>query len=420
MAFMTASQIAPMAEVTLSRLHKSTPGGLFFSRKDFPKDFVFGAGSSAYQIEGAANEGGRGKSIWDTFTHNHPEKITGGANGDVAVDGYNRYKEDVQIAKDIGLDVYRFSISWSRVLPRGKKIKGLPNEGVNEEGIKYYSDLIDELKSNGQDLISFTMPPSFNPKGIHAPGRCSPSAANKWEGFGNSAKEPYIVAHHMLLAHAAAFNLYKASHDGKIGVTANCHWFMPYSETENDKAAAQRTLDFTFGWFADPLFFGEYPKCMRAVMDERLKNVIDVTQVKRVKGTLDFIGVNYYTARYCKQQFPKPNDEPRFSTDCQASTTGCDDLNKDDDPGSIIESIVDVRRVTCYKGHIDYLLSARKNGVNVKGFVAWSLTDNFEWAYGYSYRFGINYVDYKDGLKRYPKLSSFYLKNSLMVEKFNK
>ncbi|KAK9146279.1 hypothetical protein Sjap_006182 [Stephania japonica] len=149
MAFMTASQIAPMAEVTLSRLHKSTPGGLFFSRKDFPKDFVFGAGSSAYQIEGAANEGGRGKSIWDTFTHNHPEKITGGANGDVAVDGYNRYKEDVQLAKDIGLDVYRFSISWSRVLPRGKKIKGLPNEGVNEEGIKYYSDLIDELKSNG-------------------------------------------------------------------------------------------------------------------------------------------------------------------------------------------------------------------------------------------------------------------------------
>lgn len=116
------------------------------NRKDFPEGFVFGTASSAYQYEGAASEGGRGPSIWDTFTHRYPQKITDGNNGDVAVDSYHRYKEDVGIMKDMNLDAYRFSISWSRILPDGK-LSG----GINQEGIDYYNNLINELVANGKN-----------------------------------------------------------------------------------------------------------------------------------------------------------------------------------------------------------------------------------------------------------------------------
>ncbi|KAM0917576.1 hypothetical protein ACQ4PT_009095 [Festuca glaucescens] len=114
------------------------------ARSQFPKGFLFGTASSAYQYEGAVREGGRGPSIWDTFTHNHPEKIANGSNGDVAIDSYHRYKEDVEIMKEMGFGAYRFSMSWSRILPSGK-LSG----GVNMEGIKYYNNLIDKLISKG-------------------------------------------------------------------------------------------------------------------------------------------------------------------------------------------------------------------------------------------------------------------------------
>ncbi|GKU94136.1 hypothetical protein SLEP1_g7664 [Rubroshorea leprosula] len=117
-------------------------------RSDCSDGLVFGAASSAYQYEGAANEGGKGPSIWDTFTHQYPEKIAGGSNGDVAIDSYHRYKEDVGIMKEIGLDAYRFSTSWSRVLPNGK-LSG----GINKEGIKYYNNLVNELLANGRDSL---------------------------------------------------------------------------------------------------------------------------------------------------------------------------------------------------------------------------------------------------------------------------
>ncbi|KAK9157249.1 hypothetical protein Scep_003823 [Stephania cephalantha] len=355
----SSTPVVVMAEATLAHLH--LPLGIFFDRKDFPKGFLFGSGSSAYQTEGAANEGGRGKSIWDTFTHDHPEKIDGGANGNVAIDGYHRYAEDVGIIKDMNLDVYRFSISWSRILPKGKKIKGLPNDGVNEEGTKFYSDLIDELISHGivpfvalfhwdvpqaleddyhgflsplvvddfveyaklcferfgdrvKNWITFNEPHTFctfgYTMGTHAPGRCSPSKENNFEAVGDSSKEPYLAAHHMLLAHAATFNLYKETQDGQIEITLNTHWYLPYSDGEQDKAATQRALDFNFGWCMDPLFFGEYPKSFQAVIDDRLKNVIDVSQLKRVKGTLDFIGLNYYSTYYAKNLLVNPSTDP--------------------------------------------------------------------------------------------------------------
>ncbi|GMP41898.1 hypothetical protein CsSME_00011840 [Camellia sinensis var. sinensis] len=224
-----------------------------FNRTSFPDGFVFGAASSAYQFEGAAKEGGKGPNIWDTFTHEFPGKISNGSTGDVADDFYHRYKEDVKVLKFIGLDGFRMSISWARVLPRGK-LSG----GVNKEGIAFYNNVINDLLSKGiqpfitifhwdlpqaledeyggflsphivndfrdfaelcfkefgdrvKHWITMNEPWSYSyggyDAGLLAPGRCSAFMA--FCPKGNSGTEPYIVTHNLLLSHAAAVKLYK-------------------------------------------------------------------------------------------------------------------------------------------------------------------------------------------------------------------
>uniref|UniRef100_A0A1S3X918 Furcatin hydrolase n=1 Tax=Nicotiana tabacum TaxID=4097 RepID=A0A1S3X918_TOBAC len=224
-----------------------------FNRSNFPSDFIFGAASASYQYEGAANEDGKGPSIWDTFTHNHPERIADRSNGDVALDFYHRYKDDIKLMKFEGLNGFRFSISWSRVLPYGK-----PCRGVNKEGIAFYNNLINELLAKGIQpmvtLFHWDLPQVLedeylgflNPQiiydfrdyvelcfkefgdrvklwttinepsgyaltgydlGIFPPLRCSIGCI-----AGNSATEPYIVAHHLLLAHAQAAKLYRVKY----------------------------------------------------------------------------------------------------------------------------------------------------------------------------------------------------------------
>ncbi|PQM36047.1 prunasin hydrolase [Prunus yedoensis var. nudiflora] len=224
--------------------------------------FTFGTASASYQVEGAANEDGRGPSVWDTFTHDHPEKIADGSNGDVAVDQYHRYKEDVAMMKDMGLDSYRFSISWSRILPKGT-LRG----GINKKGIKYYNNLINELLLNGikplVTLFHWDVPQALVDKyggflnrrivyhgyaiGAHAPRQCSSWYDSTCLG-GDSATEPYLVTHHLLLAHAAAVKSYKeefqAFQNGVIGITRVTRWFEPASESQEDKDAAFRAMDF--------------------------------------------------------------------------------------------------------------------------------------------------------------------------------
>ncbi|KAH9297383.1 hypothetical protein KI387_029065, partial [Taxus chinensis] len=221
-----------------------------FGKKAFPSDFVFGVGSAAYQYEGAAREDGRGPSIWDTFSHT-PGKVTDNSNGDVANDQYHRYKEDVKLLADLGVASYRFSISWSRIFPKGRGM-------VNKKGVAYYNNLIDELLKYGiQPFVTiyhWDLPQALHDEyggfvsdkivkdftayadtcfeafgdrvkkwvtinellsmslygystGTHAPGRCSKSVGNCTAG--NSATEPYMVAHHLLLAHAATVKLYR-------------------------------------------------------------------------------------------------------------------------------------------------------------------------------------------------------------------
>ncbi|KAI5318963.1 hypothetical protein L3X38_038671 [Prunus dulcis] len=466
--------------------------------------FIFGTTSAAYQYEGVVKEGGRGPSIWDTYTHNHSERIVDGSNGDVTVDQYQRYKEDVVIMKNTGLDAYRFSISWSNLLPNGK-LSG----GVNEDGIKYYNNLINELLLKGLKpfvtIFHWDLPQALEDEyggflspnivdhfrdyaelcfkefgdrvkhwitmnepytvshhgyaiGCHAPGRCS-----AWQNLnctgGNSATEPYLVTHHQLLAHAVVVRLYKdeyqASQNGSIGITLASHWFEPASEATKDINAAFRSLDFMFGWCMDPLSTGDYPHSMRSIVGERLPKFTE-EQSKLLNGSFDFIGINYYSARYASDASDIIYLHKSYLTDPHVNVTtelngvpigpqtaldwlyvypkGIHDLvlyikekyndpiiyitengvDESNDPRvSLQEALNDTNRIDFYYRHLCYLQASIKNGAKVKGYFAWSLLDNFEWNYGYTVRFGIIYVDFKDNLKRYSKLSTYWFKRFL-------
>uniref|UniRef100_A0A7C9EVN9 Beta-glucosidase n=3 Tax=Opuntia streptacantha TaxID=393608 RepID=A0A7C9EVN9_OPUST len=406
--------------------------------------------------------------------------------------------------KEMGIDAYRFSISWSRILPYGKLKKG-----VNQKGVVYYHNLINELLASGitpfvtlfhwdlpqaledayggflnpcivddftdyADLcfrefgakvkhwITLNEPWSFSYTGYvtgeSAPGRCS-----KWQQLnctgGDSATEPYVVAHNQLLAHAAAVQLYRrkyqASQKGIIGIALISHWFFPLTEVSRDQNAAIRALDFMFGWFMDPLAKGQYPRTMQSLVGERLPRFTK-EQSRMLNGSFDFLGLNYYTAFYAAYAPGLKRAKPSYNTDSLVSQTaerdgipigpkaasdslhvyprGLRDLlllikskynnpliyitengigEVNDDKLSLEEALSDKMRVQFHHDHLAFLHLAIKEGVKVKGYFAWSLLDNFEWSSGYAVRLGINYVDYKNGLKRYPKLSAHWFKRFL-------
>ncbi|XP_043690847.1 beta-glucosidase 12-like [Telopea speciosissima] len=474
-----------------------------FNRSSFPEGFIFGTASASYQYEGAAQEGGKGPSTWDVFTQRYPGKIKDHSNGDVADDSYHKYQEDVGIMKEMGLDAYRFSISWPRLLPHGKL-----SRGVNEEGIIYYNGLINELISNGMrpfvTLFHWDLPQALEDEyggflsphiiddfrdyaelcyrefgnrvkhwitlnepwslsiggydlGIHAPGRCSKFVGNC--SSGNSATEPYLAGHHQLLAHAAAVKVYKdkyqASQKGKIGITLVSHWMVPFSKDVSNYVAAQRALDFMFGWFMQPLAYGHYPKSMRSLLGNRLPE-FSKEQSVMVKGSFDFLGLNYYTANYAANSPYSNSVNKSYFTDFHANLmgvrhgvpigqktgsawlymyprgiwelllltkkrynnptiyiteNGVSEVNND--TLTLEEALKDNMRIEYHRRHLIFIRKAIKEGVDVRGYFAWSLLDNFEWGDGYTVRFGINYVDYKNGLKRYPKHSAIWFKKFL-------
>uniref|UniRef100_A0A5B6ZP18 Beta-glucosidase 12-like n=1 Tax=Davidia involucrata TaxID=16924 RepID=A0A5B6ZP18_DAVIN len=473
-----------------------------FNRSSFPAGFVFGASSAAYQYEGAVKAGGKGPSIWDNFTHTYPDKILNRSNGDIADDFYHRYKEDVQLMKFIGLDAFRFSISWPRILPRGKL-----SEGVNKEGVAFYNNLINELLSHGIQpyvtIFHWDLPQALHDEyggflssrvvddfrdfaevcfkefgdrvkhwitmnepwifttggydsGTSAPGRCSAWLNNDCPA-GNSGTEPYVVGHNLLLCHSATIKLYRekyqASQKGKIGITLVSHWFVPYSNSKPDLQAAQRALDFMYGWFIHPLVYGEYPRIMRVLVGNRLPK-FTVEQAALLKGSFDFIGINYYTSNFAANLRFANKINVSATADSLANTTtyrngvpigdptgvstffvypqGLKQLllytkEKYNNPPIYItengigdadnttakEGVKDLQRLNFYHRHLLAVKQAIKEGANVKGYFPWSFLDTFEWGSGYTLRFGLNYVDFKNGLKRYPKYSAFWFKKFL-------
>ncbi|XP_017414558.2 hydroxyisourate hydrolase isoform X2 [Vigna angularis] len=318
---------------------ETVAGADTYNRDDFPADFVFGSGTSAYQVEGAANEEGRSDSIWDTFAHaGHGH----GGNGDVACDGYHKYNEDVRLMVDTGLEAYRFSISWSRLLPNGRG-------PVNPKGLQYYNNLINQLITNGiqphvslhhydlpqvledeyggwvsRDIIrdftdyadvcfrefgdrvlywtTVSEPNVFSvggyDQGTCPPQRCSPPFCFIKSNRGNSTYEPYLAIHHILLAHSSVVRLYRRKYSNKqhgfVGISIFLFGLLPQTNTEKDRAATQRVRDFLVGWVMEPLQYGDYPISMKKNAGERIP-AFTTRESEQLKGSFDFIGLIHYT-----------------------------------------------------------------------------------------------------------------------------
>ncbi|XWS31720.1 hypothetical protein CRYUN_Cryun23aG0100200 [Craigia yunnanensis] len=309
-----------------------------YSRYDFPPGFIFGSATSAYQVEGAAGEDGRTPSIWDTFTHAGYAK---GVTGDIAADHYHKYKEDVKLMAEMGLDAYRFSISWSRLIPNGRG-------PVNPKGLMFYNNLIDELISHGiqphATLNNYDLPQALEDEyggwidrrivkdftayadvcfrefgdrvsfwitvnepnvfaiggydqGISPPKHCSlPFGTNCTRG--NSSTEPYIAVHNILLAHASVARLYRKKYQGKqhgfIGLSIFAIGAVPSTNSTEDALATQRMLDFYIGWIAKPLVFGDYPETMKRIVGSRIPRFTN-HESELVRGSFDFLGIIHYS-----------------------------------------------------------------------------------------------------------------------------
>ncbi|KAB5519660.1 hypothetical protein DKX38_023979 [Salix brachista] len=396
---------------------------------------------------------------------------------------------------------------------------GRLSAGVNEEGFKSYNDLIDDLLENGLQpyvtLFHWDTPQALEDKyggflspnivhfgdlvdlyrvkkwitlneplmlgvqgydlgvqgydlGTMAPGRISVVVNDPHRSLNTGATEVYTVTHHLLLAHAAAAKLYKekyqSSQGGQIGITLVSHWFEPYSNSEADQIATKRSLDFMLGWFMDPLTNGDYPRNMHDFVGGRLPK-FTTEESKMLKGSYDFIGINYYTTYYAqnidadyqsvgfmsdvlklnihaamkihapvninltvfKYYLWERNGIPidpqagvkwlyiylkgickllNYTKDQYRSPTiyitenGVDDVNNN--ASSLKEALNDPVRENSYRNHLkNVLISTNEHGIDVKGFFAWSLMDNFEWGSGYAVRFGLYYVDYNNNLKRF-------------------
>jgi len=464
------------------------------TQRVLPKDFLWGFATASYQIEGAPEEDGRGPSIWDTFCK-ISGKIADASSGDVACDSYHRTSEDIDLLKLTGARVYRFSLSWSRIIPLGGR-----KDPINQKGLDFYRkftddliaagitpmitlfhwDLPDELDKRYGGLLNkeefaadyahyarvvFQAIPqckywiSFNEPwcssilgyntGLFAPGHTSDRTKSQ---VGDSSRECWTVGHNILIAHATAVNIYreefKPKDGGQIGITLNGDSVYPWDENDPaDVEAAERKLEFSTAWFGDPIYFGKYPDSMRKQLGDRLPE-FTAEESALVKGSNDFYGMNTYTANYIKHKTgtPDPNDflgnleigfeskkgenigpetqsvwlrpnpygfrillkwisdrwgrPPIYVTENGTSVKGENDLSKE-------EILDDEFRAEYFRGYIGALADAvEKDGVDCRAYCAWSLMDNFEWAEGYETRFGVTFVDYEGGQKRFPKKSA--------------
>lgn len=445
---------------------------------EFPKDFVWGGATSAYQIEGAYNVAGKGPSIWDVFS-SIPGKVKNNETGNTACDHYHRYKEDVALMKKIGLKAYRFSISWSRILPSGKG-------PVNPEGIAFYNNLINELITHNivpwATLYHWDLPAALEFEldgwlGDEIADAFAIYADTCFKHFGDRVKNwitineswvvailgyghgvfapgkrsntlPYKAGHNLLMAHAKAVQIYrekyKTQQQGIIGITNNCDWREPRTDKQQDKDAAQRALEFFLGWFADPIWKGDYPQIMKDRLGDKLPEFTDAEK-KMIKGSSDFFGLNHYTTMLASESIGEDmgsvygngglseDQNVNLSVDPLWKMTsmqwaivpwGCRKLlqwidKRYDHPEIVITEngcafyetleggkVDDQDRIDFFKGYLTEIKNAITSGVQVKGYFIWSLLDNFEWALGYDKRFGITYVD--DKLNRILKESAYW------------
>ncbi len=447
----------------------------------FPAEFVFGAASSAYQIEGAWNRDGKGESIWDRFAHT-PGKIKNGDNGDTACDFYHRFKDDVALMKMLGLHAYRFSVSWPRILPQGRG-------RVNEKGLDFYKRLVDELLAAGikpwVNLYHWDLPQGLQDKGGWINRDCMSwfadfsalvagalgSKVTDWMtlnepmmaaalgyAFGQHApglKRPlrfFKVIHHLLLGHGLAVKAVKAAAPAaKVGIALDLRPIFPLTPGEKDRQAVQNADTLMRRAFLDPLFKGTYPRLFRKQpwpMRARVKD----GDMRIIAAPLDYIGINTYTVDRVSYQRglinigfstpePKPADREYSKDGVQYTTMGWEVypmaiydvlmmLKRDyDNPvvfvtengAAFTDTVVngrvhDPKRIDYLKGYLGGVKKAVDEGANCRGYFVWSFTDNFEWAEGYSKRFGLVYVDYKTQ-RRIVKDSGLWYKELIGAQK---
>ncbi|MDC8015708.1 GH1 family beta-glucosidase [Tahibacter soli] len=417
----------------------------------FPSDFLWGCATSAYQIEGSPLADGAGPSIWHRFTRT-PGLTRDGENGDIASDHYRRYKDDVALMRRLGLNSYRFSIAWARVLPEGKG-------RVNPAGLAFYDRLVDELLAAGiapnVTLYHWDLPAALDDRG----GWLTPDIADWFADYAQvvyrklddrvkmwaTLNEPWVVtdggylhgalapghknfyeaplaSHHLMRAHGKAVQAYRAEGKHKIGLVVNIEPKYPASQSPEDLAATQRADAYMNRQYLDPALLGSYPPELKDIFGEAWPDW-PAEDFALIKQPLDFIGLNYYTrnvTRHDEANWPlrasgvKQAGATYSETGWEVYAQGLTDTlawirdrygNPEiyvtengsafyDPPVAEDGAIDDPLRVSYLKKHLRAVHAAIEAGCNLRGYYAWSLLDNFEWSLGYSKRFGIVHVDY--------------------------
>ncbi|MCZ8520864.1 MULTISPECIES: GH1 family beta-glucosidase [Paenibacillus] len=435
----------------------------------FPSGFRWGAATASYQIEGAYDEEGRGMSIWDTFSRT-PGKVLNGDTGDVACDSYHRYEEDIALMKELGIDSYRFSIAWPRIFPEGtgkvnslglayyeRLVDALLAAGIEPVVTLYHWDLPQALQERGgwgnretidafvqyAEVIFGALSPkvtkwltinepwcvSFlsNFLGVHAPGNTDLQLA-------------VDVAHHLLVAHGRTVRRFRElGLEGEIGYAPNVTWIEPYSTRQEDIDACRRATGWFVEWFMDPVFKGTYPDFLVDWFRAKGAEVpVLEGDMETISEKIDVLGINYYTGNVGRFR------EGAGFFDCEDIDMGYQRTDigwpiypdgfhhvlryiqslYGDIPIYITENgscyndgpeegrVNDTQRVAYLRRHLTQLERVIASGVPVLGYFTWSLMDNFEWAEGYSKRFGIIHVDY-DTLKRTPKESYYWYRSMI-------
>jgi len=434
------------------------------ARAAFPSTFVWGTATAAYQVEGAAAEDGRGESIWDRFSAT-PGNVANGDTGAVACDTYHRYAEDIRLMHELGIGAFRLSVAWPRILPGGRG-------RVNQAGLDYYDRLVDDLLAGGLDpyltLYHWDLPQALEEKGgwpvwdtvdafteytevvvarlgdrvRHWITQNEPWVIS-WLGYGlgvhapgrQSERDALAAGHHVLLAHGkAAEVIRRVAPSAEVGITIDLVPTYPFSDGEADVEAARQSDGFRNRWFLDPVLGRGYPADMLERYAEILPPIAD-GDLETIAAPLDFLGVNYYTRNVVRAGVGEVATEGAEHTDMgwEVYPDGLRDLlvrlhaeyelpdlhiteNGAAFPDSRNNGTVpDPRRIAYLGGHLDAVASAIADGVPVRGYFLWSLLDNFEWAFGYSRRFGIVYVDFET-LERVPKDSFAWYRDFIAAQ----
>ena len=432
---------------------------------EFPRDFLWGTATSAYQVEGSPLADGAGPSIWHRFSHT-PDRVHDGETGDVACDHYRRYADDVALMRRLGTTAYRFSVSWSRVMPCGRG-------AVNAAGVDFYERLVDALLANGIEpmvtLYHWDLPAALgdlggwlNPDvakwfadyaavmfrkldgrvklwttlnepwvstdagylhGVHAPGH-------------RSLFETAIASHRLLLAHAEAVRAYRAEGRHRIGLVVNLEPKYAASDDASDLAATVRADAYMNRQYLDPVFLGRYPEELADVFGEAWPRW-PAGDLASISQPIDFIGVNYYTravTRCDRRAWPLHAASVRqkrathtetgwevFAPGLTRVLTWVKDRYGDppiyvtengaaffDPPTLDGDRLADPLRVDYLRTHLTAVRAAIEHGVDVRGYFVWSLLDNFEWTHGYSKRFGIVHVDFETQTRTPKDSARFY------------